>query len=68
VGELNAEMLLLWGRRTVINVEIPQLEETIKQVKESKEESRVLEYYERTLEDAREERDVVHEKFLEAKN
>ena len=60
-------MLLLWGRRTVINVEIPQLEEAIKQVKEAKEESRVIEFYERTLEDAREERDIVHEKFQEAK-
>ena len=56
-------MLLLWGRRTVINVEIPQLEEAINKVKEAKEESRVVEFYERTLEDAREERDVVHEKF-----
>ncbi len=63
VGELNAEMLLLWGRRTVINVEIPQLEAAIKEVKEAKEESRVIEFYERTLEEAKEERDVVHEKF-----
>jgi len=63
VGELNAEMLLLWGRRTVINVEIPQLEAAITEVKEAKEESRVIEFYERTLEEAKEERDVVHEKF-----
>lgn len=68
VGELNAEMLLLWGRRTVINVEIPKLEDVIKQAKDKKEESKVIEFYERTLEDAKEERDVVHERFQEAKS
>jgi hypothetical protein len=67
VGELNAEMLLLWGRRTVINVEIPQLEGAIKEIKEAKEEERVIEFYERTLEEAKEERDIVHEKFSQAK-
>jgi len=38
VGELNAEMLLLWGRRSVINIEIPLLEQVLGEMQEAKEE------------------------------
>lgn len=62
-------MLLLWGRRTVINIEIPSLEETIKVIKEDKKaEQKAIDFYSKTLEQAIEERDIVHAKFIEAKD
>ena len=62
-------MLLLWSRRTIITLEIPNLERYIETLKASKEEvnPKLIEHYQNLVENAKEELKIVSEKFTEKK-